>query len=227
MTSKTLIPLEGIERRIYLIRGHKVMLDRDLADIYGVSTSRLNEQVKRNRSRFPEDFMFRLTALETANWRSQFAISNRGVTMGLRRPPYVFTEHGAVMLASVLNSQIAVSASIQVVRAFVKLREMIASHRDLVRRMDNLEKKYDAQFRGVFDAIRELMEPPKPVEEPETPKQPIGRSPTDLEAALPRVIARSDFYRTKNNGGIKNFEIWSGRRESNPRLILGKDPFYH
>ncbi len=168
---KNLRPIDAIERRIYLIRGHKVMVDSDLAAIYGVSTKRLNEQVKRNVRRFPADFMFRLRKEETENLRSQFATSSWG---GRRYQPLAFTEHGAVMLASVLNSQIAVSASLQVVRAFVKLRDMIASHRDLARRLDNLEKKYDAQFRGVFDAIRELMDPPKPQEKP---KPPIGFLP--------------------------------------------------
>ncbi len=157
---KALIPLDRIERRIYLIRGHKVMLDRDLAGIYGVSTARLNEQVKRNEARFPKDFMFQLSARENGILMSQIATSSSDHG-GHRKLPRVFTEHGAVMLASVLNSPMALRASVEVVRAFVKLREMIASHRDLARRLDELEKKYDAQFRVVFDAIRELMEPPE------------------------------------------------------------------
>ena len=160
---KALVPLEHVEHRIYLIRGHRVMLDRDLAEIYGVSTRRLNEQVKRNRRRFPQDFMFQLSAAETATWRSQFATSNREVMMGLRRPPYVFTEHGTVMLASVLNSQIAVNASIQVVRAFVKLREMIATHKELAHKFAELEHRvesHDTHIQSLFDAIRDLMEPP-------------------------------------------------------------------
>jgi hypothetical protein len=135
------------------------MLDEDLALIYGVSTKRLNEQVKRNRFRFPEDFMFRLTADEARHLKSQFATSSPSHG-GRRKPPYAFTEHGAVMLASVLNTPIAVQASIQVVRAFIRLRGILATHKDLARRLDELEQKYDGQFRVVFDAIRQLMAPP-------------------------------------------------------------------
>lgn len=145
-----------------------------MAEIYGVSTRRLNEQVKRNRKRFPEDFMFRLTSTETTNWRSQFATSNRGVLMGLRRPPYVFTENGTVMLASVLNSQTAVNASLQVVRAFVKLRELVATHKELARKFSELEHRvesHDVHIQSLFDAIRELMEPPV------KPKPQIGFQP--------------------------------------------------
>lgn len=160
VTSKPAIPAEQIERRILLIRGQKVMLDSDLADLYGVSTKRLNEQVKRNIERFPADFMLRLTSQESKVLRSQFATSSSWG--GRRYNPLAFTEHGALMLASLLNSQRAVEVSVFVVRAFVKLREMLASHRDLARRLDDLEKKYDSQFRVVFDAIRELMSPPAP-----------------------------------------------------------------
>lgn len=157
--SEGIIPPERIERSIHLIHGHKVMLDSDLAELYGVSTKRLNQQVKRNSDRFPEDFMFQLSAEEFANLRSQFATASWG---GRRTPPYAFTEHGAVMLASVLNSPVAVRASIEVVRAFVRLRQMLASHEDLARKLAVLEKKYDAQFKVVFDAIRQLMTPPTP-----------------------------------------------------------------
>ena len=160
------IPDERIEQGILLIRGQKVMLDEDLAQIYGVSTRQLNQQVTRNKDRFPEDFMFRLTKEEFEGLRSQFVISKRG---GRRYPPNAFTEHGAVMLASVLNSPIAVEASVQVVRAFVRLREMLASHKDLARKLASLEKKYDQQFQVVFNAIRKLMEPP-----PNKPKPRIG-----------------------------------------------------
>jgi phage regulator Rha-like protein len=155
-----IVPVERIESRILLIRGHKVMLDSDLAEVYHVSTKRLNEQVKRNRERFPEDFMFQLTHKETANLWSQSATSNSG-RGGRRYRPYAFTEHGAVMLASVLNSPVAVQASIQVVRAFIRLREILATHRQLARQLADLEQKYDKQFKVVFDAIRELMAPPK------------------------------------------------------------------
>ncbi len=156
--SKALIPDERIERSILLIRGQKDMLDADLAEIYGVTTKRLNEQVKRNHDRFPKDFMFQLTEKEFKRLRSQFATTN---LMKRRTPPYAFTEHGAVMLASVLNSEIAVNASIQVVRAFVRLRRMLESNKALAGRLDELENKYDSQFKAVFDAIRQLMIPPE------------------------------------------------------------------
>jgi len=137
------------------------MLDYDLASIYGVTTTRLNEQVKRNRRRFPPDFMFRLTRREVTNLISQFATSSLRHG-GRHKSPNVFTEHGAVMLASVLNSPAAIAASIQVVRAFIQLRGLLAAHRELARRLDELENKYDSQFKVVFRAIRELMEPPAP-----------------------------------------------------------------
>jgi len=162
-TRGALVPVDQIARTIYVIRGHRVMLDADLALLYGVTTKRLNEAVKRNLGRFPGDFMFRLTAEETANLRSQIATSSSGWG-GHRYLPRVFTEHGAVMLASVLNSPIAVAASIQVVRAFVQLRGMLTAHAELARKLADLERKYDAQFRVVFDAIRELMEPLPPQE---------------------------------------------------------------
>ncbi len=154
-----IIPLEKIEGRILLIRGHKVMLDADLAELYGVTTKRLNEQVKRNRDRFPDDFMFQLTGDEKDK-----VVANCDHLKKLRFSyalPYVFTEHGAIMLATILNSEVAVKASIQVVRAFVKLREMMSTHKDLARKLIEMEKKYDSQFKVVFDAIRELMSPPQ------------------------------------------------------------------
>jgi hypothetical protein len=154
----SIVPVELIERKIYLIRGHKVMIDRDLADLYEVPTSRLNERVKRNITRFPADFMFQLSHEEAENLRSQFATSSSGHG-GRRYQPYVFTEQGVAMLSSVLNSERAVQVNIAIMRAFVKLREMISTHKDLARKLASLEKKYDAQFRVVFDAIRELMEP--------------------------------------------------------------------
>jgi hypothetical protein len=135
------------------------MLDVDLATLYGVTTKRLNEQVSRNVRRFPKDFMFQLTDSELQTLRSQIATSKpqRG---GRRTRPYAFTEHGAIMLASVLNSDSAVAASVQVVRAFVRLRLAVASHAELARKLDAMERKYDAQFRVVFTAIRRLMSPP-------------------------------------------------------------------
>ena len=149
-------PVERIERSIILIRGHKVMLDADLAVLYGVSTKRLNEQVRRNRSRFPDDFMFQLTGEEVRSLRSQFATSKKG-SGGRRYAPLVFTEQGIAMLSSVLNSERAIQVNIEIMRAFVRLREMIATHKDLARKLAALEQRYDAQFKVVFDAIRELM----------------------------------------------------------------------
>ena len=152
---------ESVEQQIITIRGFRVMLDRDLAALYGVTTKRLNEQVKRNRDRFPEDFMFRLTVAEGKEAiasRSQIATLKQGAN--LKYGPYVFTEHGAVMLASVLNSKVAVEASIRVVRAFVRLRTILALHQDFANQLKSLEKKYeshDQQFKTVFAALRQLL----------------------------------------------------------------------
>jgi hypothetical protein len=160
MTVMALAPVAPIEERILLIRGLRVMLDADLAEVYGVPTKRLNEQVKRNSRRFPEDFMFRLTAAE-----KELVVANCDHLAKLKYAkalPFAFTEHGAVMLASVLNSPTAVASSILVVRAFIRLRELVAVHRDLAKRLDELERKYDAKFRVVFDSIRALMQPPPP-----------------------------------------------------------------
>ncbi|MBI4676383.1 MAG: ORF6N domain-containing protein [Elusimicrobia bacterium] len=155
---------DDIEHRILLIRGCRVMLDRDLAAIYGVSTKRLNEQVRRNRDRLPEDFMFQLTMLEATELlvsRSPIATLKRGQNVKYR--PHVFTEHGAVMLASVLNSPIAVQASIQVVRVFIRLREMLAANKVLARRLDELESKCAYQFKSVFAVLRRLTALPWPL----------------------------------------------------------------
>src|ERR1035441_1964793 len=133
------VPVQFIERRIYLIRGQRVMLDSDLADLYQVPTFRLNEAVKRNGDRFPEDFMFQLSKEELENWRSQIAISNPGTRMGLRRPPYAFTELGVAMLSSVLNSARAVQMNILIMRAFVRMREILATHKALAAKVDKLE----------------------------------------------------------------------------------------
>jgi len=157
-----IIPAERIERTILFIRGERVMLDADLAVLYGVTTKRLNEQVKRNRDRFPEDFMFQLTEKEKAE---VVAICDHLQKLKFSSNlPYAFTEHGAIMLATVLNSPIAVEASIQVVRVFVSLRKMLASNAELSRKLAALEKKYDYQFKIVFDAIRQLMATPEPRE---------------------------------------------------------------
>lgn len=158
MVEHSAVPSERIEQAILLIRGQRVMLDADLARVYRVPTKRLNEQVKRNRHRFPEDFMFQLSPDEKTQ-----VVANCDHLQSLRfspTQPYAFTEYGAVMLASVLNSPVAIAASVQVVRAFVKLRELLATHKDLARKLEALEQKYDVQFKVVFDAIRQLMTPP-------------------------------------------------------------------
>jgi len=157
-----------VERRILLIRGHKVMLDSHLAELYEVPTFRLNEAVKRNRRRFPEDFMFRLSAEETKSLTSQIAISKLG-RGGRRTLPYVFTEQGVAMLSSVLNSERAIAVNIAIMRTFVRLRQILATHKELAERLKAIEKKYDKQFKVVFDILRQLMEPPR-----EPPKSPIG-----------------------------------------------------
>ena len=152
-----------VDRLIYSIRGRRVMLDRDLARIYGVSTARLNQQVNRNKARFPDDFMFRLTKSEMEDWMLQFATSNSRVKMGLRKPPYAFTEHGALAAAFVLNSPVAVGAGIQIVRAFNRLRQLVTSHKDLTAALAALERKvtgHDEHIQALFDAIHEIMEPP-------------------------------------------------------------------
>ena len=170
---QAIIPVERIEKAILIIRGQRVMLDSDLAELYGITTKRLNEGVRRNVDRFPDDFMFQLTEEEYTVLRSQFATSKKG-RGGRRFMPYVFTEHGAVMLASVINTPIAVNASIQVVRAFVRLRYFLASRKEFASRFAALEKKYeghDEKFKLVFEAIRRLMALPEP-----RPK-PIGFKP--------------------------------------------------
>lgn len=154
------VPLERIERAIILVRGEKVMLDSDLAEIYGVETGALNRAAKRNEKRFPPDFMFQLTPGEAEALRCQIGISKEG-RGGRRYLPYAFTEHGALMLANVLNSERAAQTSVQVVRAFVRLRQMLASNAELARKLDAMEQKYDAQFKVVFSAIRRLMSPPE------------------------------------------------------------------
>ena len=158
------VPADRIERTIRLIRGHKVMLDADLAGLYRVPTKVLNQAVKRNTERFPNDFMFRLTADEGAFLRSQTVTLKPGRGQHRKYLPYAFTEQGVAMLSSVLRSRRAVLVNIEIMRAFVRLRQMLASHADLARKLDALEKKYDAQFRAVFDALRELMNPPQPGE---------------------------------------------------------------
>ncbi len=154
----TFLSHDIIERKIYFIRGKKVMFDKDLATLYGVDTGHLNQAVSRNLDRFPEDFMFQLNKKEFKNLISQFGISSWG---GVRKRPRVFTEHGILMLSSVLNSKRAIQVNIQIMRTFTKIREFILSHKDLQKKIEELERNYDAQFRVVFETIKEIEEPLK------------------------------------------------------------------
>jgi hypothetical protein len=163
---QALIPSERIERQIHLLRGHKVMLDRDLAQLYGVKAIALRQQVKRNQARFPDDFMFRLSKREAAQLVSQAVIPSVRSLGGFL--PYAFTQEGVAMLSSVLRSERAIQVNIAIMRAFVRLREMLAGNAELARKLDALETRYDAQFKVVFDAIRRLMAPPN------RPKREIG-----------------------------------------------------
>ena len=164
------VPQRYIEQAIVLIRGHRVMLSTDLAALYGVPAKVLVQAVKRNIERFPEDFMFQLTRDEFRNLRSQFVTSSWG---GERYPPLAFTEQGVAMLSSVLRSPRAVQVNVEIMRTFVRLRRILAENAGLARRLDELEKKYDVQFKVVFDAIRSLMQPPEPR------KRRIGFGPDD------------------------------------------------
>lgn len=168
MTTK-LIPQEIIQNKIFLLRGKKVMFDKDLAQLYGVPTGALIQAVKRNARRFPDDFMYQLTKQEFTTLISHFVISNgRG---GTRKLPFAFTDYGILMLSSVLNSERAVMVNIEIMRAFTKLREMLVSHKELRQKIEDMEKKYDYQFRIVFKTIKELLRPPL------KPKRPIGFQP--------------------------------------------------
>ena len=174
MTRTGLIPAERIANAIYFIRGERVMLDRDLAALYGVETKALKQAVKRNIDRFPGDFMFVLSGTEFKDWRSQY-VTSKADRKGLRHPPMAFTEHGILMLSSVLNSKQAVHVNIEIMRAFVKLRKILASNVELSRRLDELEKKYDRNFKVVFDAIRTLMSP-GPSKRKQIGFRPVSRS---------------------------------------------------
>ena len=168
----SLIPTEIIERKIYLIRGIKVMLDSDLAELYQVETRTLIQAVKRNINRFPPEFMFQLSENEFKKWRSQIVMSNSGAKMGLRRPPYAFTEHGVTMLASVLRSEKAVEISIYVVRAFIKIREMLATHKNLIKefeKMKKIQKNQGQHIINILNVISQLLNPPI-----DSQKEPIG-----------------------------------------------------
>lgn len=170
--------LERVESRILIIRGQKVMLDTDLATLYGVEVRALNQAVARNAERFPADFMFRLSREEAVSLKSQTVISSSEAAIpsaghgGRRRPPCAFTEQGVAMLSSVLRSRRAILVNVEIMRAFVRLRQMLASNAELARELDELEQKYDAQFKVVFDAIRALMTSPSPPE-----RRPIGFTP--------------------------------------------------
>lgn len=168
---KDLVIAELIEQKIYLIRDNKVILDRDLAKLYGVTVKRLNEQVKRNKKRFPDDFMFKLTREENISLRSQFATLTEKKSKIDIYPPYAFTEQGVAMLSSVLNSDRAIAVNIQIMRTFIKLRQLLSTHKDLLKKVESMEKHYDRQFRIVFEIIRELTNPP------EKPKPKIGFKP--------------------------------------------------
>lgn len=160
-------PNDVIINKIYLIRGQKVMLDRDLAELYQVETRRLNEQVRRNLSRFPHDFMFELTKEELENWMSQIATSN-SIKMGLRKPPLCFTEQGVAMLSSVLNSERAIQMNIQIIRIFTKMKEMALTHSDILLKLESLEKqssKHSQKIQAIFKALKQLVQTPKIDEE--------------------------------------------------------------
>jgi hypothetical protein len=167
-----LVLAERIERAIYFVRGEKVMLDADLASLYAVRTKALLQAVKRNAGRFPPDFMFQLTPTELTALRSQIVTSNKPPARGGRRyAPYVFAEQGVAMLSSVLRSERAVKVNVEIMRAFVRLRKVLASHAELARKLADLERKYDGRFDVVFRALRRLMAPRSL---PATPKRPIG-----------------------------------------------------
>ena len=156
--SQSSVPLERIAQKIYLVRGQKVMLDSDLAELYDVETRALNQAVKRNSGRFPDDFMFQLSWEEAQEFlRSQNVTLNRGQHLKYR--PYVFTEQGVAMLSSILKSERAVEVNIAIVRTFVKMRELMATHADLARKIEAMEKKYDEQFQAVFKIIRQMLIP--------------------------------------------------------------------
>jgi len=163
---KSLIPVDRIEKAILLMRRQKVMLDANLAELYGVETRVLVQAVKRNLGRFPEDFMFQLSKEEADFLRSQIVTLEKGRGQHSKYLPYAFTEQGVAMLSSVLHSQRAIQVNIEIMRAFIRLRQMVATHIDLARKIDILEKRYDSQFKQVFVAIRQLMAPPEPKRRP-------------------------------------------------------------
>ena len=185
----TIIPIERITEEIYKIRGQKVMLDRDLAELYGVETKVLKQSVRRNISRFPEDFMFELTKEEFQNWRSQF-VTSKSDRMGLRYSPMAFTEQGVAMLSSILNSDRAIQVNIQIMRAFTRLRQLLSAHADFKREIEAMEKKYDENFKIVFEAIKQLVET-----EDKPKKKRIGYTVKEKQASYGR--------RSKGKGSVR------------------------
>ncbi len=161
------IPSERIINRIFLIKGRKVMIDRDLAELYEVETRTLNQAVRRNINRFPLDFMFQLNKQETSIWKSQIVMSTAD-KKGLRRNPLVFTEQGVAMLSSVLNSNRAIQVNIQIIRTFTKLRELLSTNKQLREKIENMERKYDKKLREVFETLKSLLM------QEEKPKKEIG-----------------------------------------------------
>jgi len=155
--SNSLLPIETIQSKIFVIRGKKVLIDRHLAELYGVKTKVLNQAVKRNIYRFPVDFMFQLTREEATNWKSQIVTSNND-TMGLRKIPYAFTENGVAMLSSVLNSTKAIEVNIQIMRVFTKLREMLSTHEELKKKFEEWEKKYDSRLNKIDGRVQTVLE---------------------------------------------------------------------
>jgi len=180
---RKIVPIEAIVSKIIFLRGEKVLLDRDLAELYGVTTKVLKQAVRRNIKRFPSDFMFELSKEEFEHWRSQFVTSNSD-KMGLRYKPMAFTEQGVAMLSSVLKSERAIEVNIAIMRAFVRLRQLLASHEELAHKLEEMEKKYDDQFKVVFEVIRQLMA------SPETPQKKIGFEVKEGRAAYGKRTKR-------------------------------------
>lgn len=208
MADKSIVvPVGRIEQRILLVRGRKVIIDADLAALYGVTTKRMNEQVRRNRERFPEDFMFRLTKGEKTQ-----VVANCDHLTGLKFSPVtplVFTEHGTIMAASVLNTERAVKVSVYVVRAFVKLREMLATHKELGQKLDRLERKlraHDTQIVQLADAIRELMAPPRTRKRKQIGYHTEPRRAGDAGGQVP--VFQSSTFPSFQHSGIPSFPAW-------------------
>lgn len=164
MKEKTIVPDETVMDKIYYIREQKVMLDRDLAELYGVETKRLKEAVRRNKARFPKDFMFQMRKREFENWRTQLAPSNNDRQGGLRYAPFCFTEQGVTMLSCVLSSERAISMNIRIIRIFTRMREMMLTHKDILLKLEQLETKtsrHDEEIKKIFEYLKQLLSPPK------------------------------------------------------------------